>query len=292
MGWNTERLGRALAFFEQAAAWSGGGNLQGYLQAMLERIAQRASAAEVKELADANALGPRALATLLASRGPAEAAGLLEPLKHAFRDLDEVQDAALAQDRKRALLNSLAGARVARLADWLRQVYEDEPNLRDEVLLRLAEQPDETDWERLVEGLGRGRHEVREACVRALTRIPRRAQDPETLRAVLDAVRQRGPRGGLQLLAVLAHWSGRPIGSRDPAQWSGELAAWERLVLDGKGWRHLHLTVRGAQHTLEVDGRTLAHRRDVARGEGSLAFERPTSGRIWITHVRLRPLGR
>ena len=64
------------------------------------------------------------------------------------------------------------------------------------------------------------------------------------------------------------------------------------LILEGEGWRHLHLTVRGSRHTLEVDGRTLASVDDVARGEGTLAFERPTAGRVWITHLRLRSLRR
>ena len=66
----------------------------------------------------------------------------------------------------------------------------------------------------------------------------------------------------------------------------------ERLALDSEGWHHLHLTVLGAEHTLEVDGRALAPARDVAGGEGTLAFERPSAGKVWMTHVRLRPLGR
>lgn len=227
-GWTTAARARLIAFFEEAAGWPGGGNLQGYLDLMLAGALEELATEDVRALEAAGALGPRSLATLVARRGAGQVPFLLDPLRDAFAALDEDDDVVVAQERKRALLRSLAGASSEELLPWLRAVHAREPALRDDVLVLLADASQREDFERFVDGLARSRRDVRTACVSGLLRLGRRPTDPDTYRRVLDLARAAGPRGGRKLLRVLSHWGGGPTDAPGSALWAGELAEWER----------------------------------------------------------------
>lgn len=224
-----EQRARYLAFFEEAAEWTGGGSFAAYLQGMLDAAVDALPAARAAELAARDALGPRALATCVARKSAADAAALVAPLQRAFAALGGGDEPpALVLERRRALLGALGGVRLPALAPWLRGVGEEEPQLVGEALVLLAELDLPEDWELLVAGLESGRFDVREACIAALARAPRKARDAATIRRVLDQVRLRGPRGGHRLLRVLSAWTGRAPGAPDKELWVGELAEWER----------------------------------------------------------------
>jgi len=226
-GWSAPRLARALAFFERAAGFTGGGNLQGYLDAMLRELAARASAADVRALAEEGRLGPRALATFLA-RGPADEVGyLVAPLGRAFESLEDELDPPVALAHRRALLRSLAGARAEGLDEWLRAVHEREPRLAEDVLQRLAERPAAEDRARFVAGLASGRFEVREDALRALRALAPRATADEA-RSALDQARRRGERAGQRLLALLEHWSAGELSFGAGEPWEARLTEAER----------------------------------------------------------------
>ena len=226
-GWTDELLVRFFDWFEEAAGWSGGGNFQGYIDAMLTQVVDRCTPEVAIRASEAGRLGPRVLGSFLSRKEASEVGALFEPLRTAFEALGEDENIALAMELKRNLLASLDGARVAGLTDWLRTVHEDEPRLRGACLTLLARDPQDADWERFVRGLEHGDRDVRLACVRALLRCARVPEKPAMVRKTLDQARIRGPRGGRSILRVLAKWSDRTLGAKD-GDWSGELAEWER----------------------------------------------------------------
>ncbi|MCP3916365.1 MAG: DUF1080 domain-containing protein [bacterium] len=226
-GWNDALLARLFGWFEEAAAWSGGGNFQGYLDAMLGEIVDRCAPQVAARASAADVLGPRVLASFLSRKAASEVEPLFSPLRAAFDVLGEDENVGLAMRLKRNLLTALDGTRVEGLETWLREVYADEPRLRGACLTLLARTAADEDWERFVHGLEHGNRDVRLACVRALVKSDRVPEGAAPVRTTLDQARARGPRGGRGILRVLAKWSGRPLGSSD-ADWTGELAEWER----------------------------------------------------------------
>ena len=221
-GWDAASARAALDLFEEAAGYSGGGNLQGYVGAMLAGLIANLPATLLDTLVDEGALGPRALAVLVGQA--ADPGRLIDPLRVAFEALDEEDDLALAQERKRALLLALRGTDAPGLVEWLRAVHDDEAHLAASVLPLLAERAEEADFARLVAGLSQGHWEVRQGCAQALVQLDTRPDDAATQRAVLDQARKRGARSGTWMIDVLAHWSGHEVVAPD---WATTLSGWE-----------------------------------------------------------------
>lgn len=224
-GWSDAQRVRLLAWFEQAADWSGGGSFAGYVAAMLETCVERLDERAARALLASGTLGPRVLAALVVHGPPGARREAVEAMHAAWDALDELDEPLRTSAVRDDVLRLCAAEPVPELATWYRAVYDDEPRRRDRVLVALAELGDPADWELLVQGLSRGAADVPESCARALVAQPRRAEDGATIRAVLDAARRHDPGRGSALLAVLEHWTGRrPEPGED---WRTALDGWE-----------------------------------------------------------------
>ena len=231
-GLNAEQRGRLFAFYEESAEWTGGGSFQSTLAGLLQHLVQSTPDGELRELAQADGLGGRALAAAIADR-PALQGVLVPAMRRAWAVLvaDESNEPAVKLAAQRGLLRALQTgepATLAPLADWLRELVDQGQGLRDDARIVLARCNQIADLDAMVSGATSGRFDVREACVAYLLRSDSRPVTAGPIWEALAKARSLGSRTGARLAALVARWLKIPAPSPKHELWEDELLRLER----------------------------------------------------------------
>lgn len=226
-GWTLENKLKLLDFFENARTLPGGHSYAGYIDNATRDFVNACPETERREilLAHGAQTPAAALWALAAASGqfkPSDAPDLIE-LDRALsgsklesaRDLGVGLVAALAEMNDEAAMN------------YLREVFEAQPERRDTVAMGLAQQPGGANFPLLLRALPSLEGTAAEEVLRSLIEADEKPESAESYRQVILRGLKLKDDGARYANALLEKWSGEK--QEAPADdWQANLAAWQK----------------------------------------------------------------
>lgn len=224
-GWRTDQKLRLLDFLEEMQMRPGGGSYLYYLRSIERDFARDFSSHECVEVLERGETWPSAALGCLYN--------LPHPLPDSLRDKLMALDKRLQNNAsehykplKVGLVAALAQHGDSVAQEYLRQLWEIDPDRRHLIALALAQSPDGENWNYLVRSLPILEGDTLVEVLRKLIDVPKAPAEPEYIRQlILAALRlEDRPEDALELLA---YWTGEnPTDPQSPAK--NQVADWQK----------------------------------------------------------------
>jgi putative heme-binding domain-containing protein len=225
--WTPEQRMRILEFFERVKQWPGGAAYAACVAQASEEFIEPMTHDELRLALGHGDRWPRAAFALLYQMPEQLDAEMLQALKQ----LDGKILDSIAPDVYRLKVG--IAAVLARSGDeasmqYLRDLWDRDPERRLAIAMGLAQQPNEQNWHYLIRSLpvldGGAAKEVL-VNLRSIQLAP---EEPEFYRHVILRGLALGDRGGEEAVALLEFWTGKRLnGEGNPAGVADTLAAWQ-----------------------------------------------------------------
>jgi len=226
-GWTTKNRLRVLEFLSAAQERKGGGSYPFYVASAMTDFAGSLSAEDIPEVLAGGA------------RWPEAALGLLYKLPK--KTNDETRDRLIQLDRslgkvsgkEDAVKNLRIGiiAVLARSGDetsmqYLRGVWERDPERRKAVAMGLSQKPAGENWVYLVRSIPETDGDIARDLLKSLIAVRRRPASAEPLRQVILKGLELKDKGAVDAVKLLEHWTGEQMsGPEDP--WADAIVSWQ-----------------------------------------------------------------
>jgi putative heme-binding domain-containing protein len=224
-GWGPEQKLDVLRFYEYARTQPGGHSFRGYIDNVTRDFVSEMTDQERWLVIDNGDQIPNAALMALSKLPPHPGRDKL----HALIDLDQ-QLTNLSTDAARRLgigiLAVLGRSQDNEAMAYLRHVFEQSPERRQEAAMGLAQAPQGDNWNLLVRALPSLEGAAAQEVLMQLAKVDRGPDKPETLRqAILAGLRLR-EQGGSHAVALLEKWTGQRLSKPDDS-WDVTLASWQ-----------------------------------------------------------------
>jgi putative membrane-bound dehydrogenase-like protein len=239
-GWSHRHRRQLLSWLERCRTGQAAGHDApgyAYLDNLARDVAQQLDSTEVRDYLRSVDWPYVALAILesLNEKEVADYTGELIELDRRLRSVTRQQATELANvgersderiaDLRQRLVVSLGMSRADAADVYLRQLFDEEPDYRAEILAAFVDRADVLHWEYLVRGLMFLSGESLVDCVQALTRIDQRPSAPDTIRQAIIAGLKLDDRRRPLAASLLAGWVDIDVAEPDdPAA----MAKWQR----------------------------------------------------------------
>ena len=224
-GWTTEHRLAVLRFYEQARVMPGGHSYAGYIDNVSRDFVASMTPDEQ---------------WLVVTQGDALPSAALRALPSLVGDLPEDRVAALIELDRRlqgtegdaarslgvGLIAVLGQSRRPEAMTYLRDVFEHQPERRQDAAMGLAQEPNGENWDFLVRALPVCEGPAAQEVLMQLAQVDHKPDQPEPLRQVILTGLKLGDGGGKYAVSLLEKWTGQqPEYSED--KWNVALAAWQ-----------------------------------------------------------------
>jgi putative heme-binding domain-containing protein len=225
VGWTASAKLALLKFYEQARTIQAGYSVDKYVEVFTRDFLQQLSLEERRHLIAGGEKWPASALSTLASLPNEPGPEILA----AARDLDQKIAPRCARSdvfrRLRVGIIAILGVTAEpQSQEYLRGVYQNEPEYRDPVAMSLAQHPGGDNWKYLVDALKTAQGAAAQDILAALAKVDQRPTDAAPYRHVILLGLALADNGGAQALALLNHWRGnrdaaatQPASSRDDA---------------------------------------------------------------------------
>lgn len=224
-GWTVDQKLELLTFLEQVRGMAGGHSLSGYCDNLTRDFIKQMPETEQWMVVMRGASIPNAALMALAA-APSD---LPEVKLSALVDLDRDlfgQESETARRLGIGVVAVLGRSRHPLAMAYLRNVYDDQPERRQEVVMGLAQSPNGENWEVLVRALPALEGAAAREVLMHLSEVDQTPEHPEALRqAILAGLRLR-ENGSQYAVALLEHWTGRQV-SQSESSWDAKLGSWQ-----------------------------------------------------------------
>jgi putative heme-binding domain-containing protein len=224
-GWSCEQKLAVLRFYEYARTLPGGHSYRGYIDnTTRDFIAQMTD----DERWDVIVLGhelPNAALMALAKLPPNPGAEKLTVLIGLDRQLAGAQNEA-ASRLGTGIVAVLGRSQDPEAMSYLREVFEQQPERRQDAAMGLAQDPRAENWTLLVRALPVLEGPAAQEVLTKLATVDQRPERPEDLRQAILAGLRLKEAGGKQAVALLEKWTGEQL-SRPEDTWEVALATWQ-----------------------------------------------------------------
>jgi putative membrane-bound dehydrogenase-like protein len=229
-GWTLPLKLEILKAYEEARTIQGGHSFAGYIENVSRDFFATFDEDERRlVLADGVKWPTSALSVLakLPDHPSAETLAEIEKLDRQVRKLDSE-----AAKRLRIGICAVLGASGdPRAAEYLRELFENEPDRRVPIAMGLAQQPDGENWPYLVRALAIVEGSAAQEVLTRLAQVERTPDDPEALRQVILRglmLRENGSRHAVELLEK---WTGERLGEPED-NWEKALGNWQAWFVE------------------------------------------------------------
>jgi putative heme-binding domain-containing protein len=224
-GWTVDQKLELLSFLEQARGHTGGHSYAGYIDNVSRDFVKGMPEDERWMVVMRGASIPNAALMALAA-APADLPVVkLSALVDLDRDLFGHEGEA-ARRLGIGIVAVLGRSRHPQAMEYLREVYERQPDRRQEVVMGLAQSPEGENWDVLVRALPALDGAAAREVLMHLAEVDQAPEQPEPLRqAILAGLRLR-ENGSQHAVAVLERWTGQQL-SRPEQSWDVALSAWQ-----------------------------------------------------------------
>ncbi len=224
-GWAEGERIKLIEFFEDAGQWEGGGSYERYLANIERDFAKQLSVDEARSILTMGTDYLNAtLGALYAVSGHADENWV--PLLKTLDAQLQGNHRDAAKQVRTGILAVLAQTDSPEATDYLRQVWEDEPERRMIATLGLAQDPD-ANWEYLVRAVEALEGAAAVEVLTKLTEVDAAPREQEYFRQVILKGLVLKENGAKQANTLLRHWTGESLVAGD-ATWEAELKAWQR----------------------------------------------------------------
>ncbi len=229
-GWTIPLKLEVLKAYEDARTIQGGHSFAGYI----ENVSREFFAGFSEEerglvLADGVKWPTSALSVLakLPDHPSAETLALVRKLDRQVTKLDSE-----AAKRLRIGICAVLGASgEPQAAEYLRELFESEPDRRVPIAMGLAQQPDGENWQYLIRSLPIVEGAAAQEVLTRLAQVDRACDEPEAIRQVILRgllLRENGSRRAVELLEK---WTGEHLSQPDD-EWDKALAGWQAWFVE------------------------------------------------------------
>ncbi|MGD9646176.1 MAG: HEAT repeat domain-containing protein, partial [Pirellulales bacterium] len=224
-GWTTDDRLAVLRFYEQARVLPGGHSFAGYIDNVSrDFVASMTPDEQWLVVTQGDELPSAALRAL-----PSLVGELPEDRLAALIDLDrrlQSNQTDAARDLAVGLVAVLGQSRRPEAMAYLREVFEHQPERRQDAAMGLAQQPNGENWDFLVRALPVCEGPAAQEVLMQLAQVEQKPDQPEPLRQVILTGLKLGDDGGKYAVSLLEKWTGQhPEYSEDKS--SVALAAWQ-----------------------------------------------------------------
>ena len=213
-GWNPELNARLLGWYEGTRGWEGGHSFPRWLEnIMAAHLAGHYPPDDRKLLLASWGERPYATRLLLQYTDPATIAGFDELVRSLVDELD-ANPRPGGDEIVAAAIDALVKSPSLEAQASLRNLFEQLPDRRDQIVRGMSQRPTAEDWPFLVRALDFGDNTTLQLAIGALRTLDQAPDKPAQLRAAIVAGLKLGAAGGLPAAALVQQWSGE---SHDPA---------------------------------------------------------------------------
>ena len=213
-GWSSEDKMELLKFYEEALKEPGGKSYSRYVQNVSRDFSEALTDAERRQILEAGSKWPNASFVALY--------GLPEDMDESFRELVEhlygqiyTRNTEADERLKIAIVAVLARAGDKQSLEYLRTIYDRDPDRRVVVAIGLAENPEEENWPYLVQSLEILPPDAAVKVMRKLAKIDRAPEEPEFYRQVILQGLKLKKKGHDDAVALLEHWTGEKLSAEE-----------------------------------------------------------------------------
>lgn len=224
-GWTVDEKLELLRFYETARTLPGGHSFSRYVDNVTRDFVAGATPEENEAIVAHAVEMPNAALTALAKLPDEVDAARLAQLTQLDRELKS-NDSEAARMLGTGIVAVLARSGDPESMAYLRQVYEEDPDRRQDLAMGLAQQPGGENFPLLVSSLSIVENAAAEEVLRHLAEVDQTPEGSEPLRqAILCGLRIDG-RGSRHAVRILEKWTGEKL-TDDDASPADALAAWQ-----------------------------------------------------------------
>jgi putative heme-binding domain-containing protein len=222
-GWTPDDRLALLEFYESAQGIKAGSAFTRYVINVTRDFARGLSEEESRLVLEQGSSWPNAALGALYNLPPQLDGALVDTLTELDGQLDPAQEAA--QRLQVGIIAVLARSGDEQSLDYLRLVWEQNPDRRQTVAMGLSLHPDETNWPYLVRSLPVLDPSGAPLVLQQLATVEQAPDEPDPYRQVILLGYKLKDKGAEQAIKLLEHWTGEQLAVDE--DWQGKLTAWQ-----------------------------------------------------------------
>jgi putative heme-binding domain-containing protein len=224
-GWKAGTRKELLEFLQRARDLDGGGSYAFYIDNAATQFAKTLTEEDSLYVLDNASRWPSAALGALYSLPEDIAPEIRDSLIRLDREIDRKVDEPY-RSLKVGVVAILARSKQDKAMEYLREVWERNPERRQTVAMGLAQKPDGENWTLLVRSLAFVEGDSAAEVVQQLINVPKAPAEPEYIRSALIIADKLGKGGARDVFDLVEYWTGeRPEG--EFASLEEELNAWQ-----------------------------------------------------------------
>lgn len=223
-GWTTDLRLSLLQFLEQAREMPGGHSFAGTIEAVSRDFFATFTNDERQLVLVGGAKWPTSALSVLAKLKKFDS-GTLAQIRNLDRQVKS-QDTEAVKRLRTGIIAILGSSKEDASMEYLRELWESEPDRRVTIAIGLAQKPEGENWPLLVRSLPIIEGVAAQEVLLKLATVDQKSEDPESIRQVILRGLMLGDAGGTQAIKLLEKWTGHKA-SQPEASVKEQLAAWQ-----------------------------------------------------------------
>jgi putative heme-binding domain-containing protein len=223
VGWTTEMRLSMLKFLEEARAMPGGHSFAGMIENVSRDFFANFTEDERQLVLSDGAKWPTSALSVLAKVNDVNA-GTLAQIRNLDRQVKS-QDSEAVTRLRTGIVAVLGMSKEPASMQYLRELWESEPDRRVTIAIGLAQQPGGENWPVLVRSLSIVEGSAAQEVLIKLATVEQKPDDPEAYRQAILRGLMLGDAGNRQAISLLEKWTGQKLEETSDAK--RQLAAWQ-----------------------------------------------------------------
>ena len=219
-----ERLA-LISYLEKSHDRVGGGSYKAYLARAIRDVADTMTTDQVKAVLANGGEWPNAVISAFYKMPRELDDELMDLVIKVDQDVSEKKREGSSQVRL-GVIAILAQSGNPKAMDYLRTLWQNEPQRRGDIAIGLAQQPDGENWAYLISSLPVLDDLTSNEVLEKLATVNRRPRDPGHYRSVIELGYRLRANGSKNVSTLLEHWTGETIGP-DTEDWTQVLTNWK-----------------------------------------------------------------
>ncbi len=221
---NDERLA-LITYLEQAHSRTGGGSYKVYLARAIRDVADTITTDQILEILDNAEQMPNAVISAFYKMPRELDVQFVERIKQVDQQAKQSQSEQAKQIRL-GVIAVLAQSGNKEAMDYLRQLWQEEPERRADISIGLAQEPADENWAYLVSSLPVLDDLTATEVLEKLATVPRRPRDPVYYREVIKLGYRLRSDGAKKVAVLLEYWVGESV-SPITDDWASMMDRWK-----------------------------------------------------------------
>jgi putative heme-binding domain-containing protein len=229
-GWTLPLKLEVLQAYEEARTIQGGHSFAGYVENVARDFFATFNEEECQLVLADGVKWPSSALSVLAKLPEHPTEKTLEEIQNLDRQVRKL-DTEAAKRLRTGICAVLGASGNPEAMEYLRQLYDDEPDRRVAIAMGLAQKPDGDNWPYLVRALSIVEGAAAQEVLMRLAQVDRKPEEPEALRQVILRGLMLRDNGSRHAIELLRKWTGETLGEGDQP-WDKALAQWQQWFVE------------------------------------------------------------